>query len=236
MKIIHGNDFYDGAGWGVDETAVFLRQKAKRLVDLDHIEDHPFSHSTTIEFQPDKNLLSPFIVVIAGEIHPGLHHHVPSDFRYKKGKSVWCPAQDNYIYNAKEALALFDRLKAAGKSHYGLIYDSLFRKDWREGLRQHFELSISKQQTEWLLDNKIVLLHTFESKSSSAIHACANHALLKELAFYKCMDPATVHMRLSNYITGVLPNSRDIVTLGNTDRIRKAGFDIKKSFRKAPQK
>jgi hypothetical protein len=113
------------------------------------------------------------------------------------------------------------------------------RDSSRQLLVEHFKSSISKAQTNWLLEHRVIILTTHENYNyahPSGIDAHINHALLKEICFFKAMDPATLHMRLSSFISGVLPSIRKTTTLSDKDKIRKAGFDTVTSFRKASTK
>jgi hypothetical protein len=49
------------------------------------------------------------------------------------------------------------------------------------------------------------------------------------------VDPATAHMRIANWVGGVLPSAPETVEISDTSRIRKAGFDLRTSFRKPPE-
>jgi len=69
-----------------------------------------------------------------------------------------------------------------------------------------------------------------------AVPAQVNHARLTELELFRKLDPATAHMRIASFLSGVLPFSRPTVELPDRDRIRKAGFDLKSSFRRAKQR
>jgi len=64
-----------------------------------------------------------------------------------------------------------------------------------------------------------------------------NGDFLKDWQFYKVKDAFTANQEIANYIGGVLPaNANPMVELENLDKVRKAGFDVKTSFRKGKTK
>ena len=237
MKIIGGHDYYDGAGWGVDDTCVFIRKKCAKISDVEYVTDHPFKHMTRIEFgsrsRGERGHLQPFLVVLAGEIYPGLR------------EVIWANHMDPYqlhdrvrtTYDLEEALGIFD---AHVGSYHGISFlqnELIAGKQRRERLREHFSRKLTPEQTDWILENRVTILNPDRDPDSrSRPHvAQVDHACLKDLEFFKCLDPATTHMRIANFISGVLPSSRETIDLSNKDRIRKAGFDTVTSFRKGPE-
>ncbi len=100
--------------------------------------------------------------------------------------------------------------------------------------------------SQWLIDREIVTGYVqapyFRSfggadsrKELGSLRA--NGDFLGDLQFAKVRDPFTAHQDIASFVSGVLPDrSRDTVEISDTDRIRKAGFDTKTSFRKGPTK
>lgn len=60
----------------------------------------------------------------------------------------------------------------------------------------------------------------------------ANHAKLYMFQFYKVMNAQQAAQEIEMFVSGVLTNTRNpMVEISNIDKIKKAGFDIKQSFR-----
>jgi hypothetical protein len=239
MKLIGGHDYYDGAGYGVDETVLFLRKKQMRLEDIDEQDDHPFRQPAPWSFHRSsdddvRGFLSPFFVVVAGKLYPGLEERRISTACYG-----FHPDEVVYHYELSEALEALDRYE--DRMSRPLLYTGTGRTGVmhrRACLKEHFNSGITREQTDWLIDNRITVLsssiHPYDYKAVVGIRT--NHACLKDLQFFKKLDPCTAHMEIQGWISGVLPFNKDVVEISDIDRIRKAGFDTRKSFRKAPEK
>lgn len=63
-------------------------------------------------------------------------------------------------------------------------------------------------------------------------YTCILNPCLKDYDFFKVKDAFTTYMELDMYMSGVLSNSgNDMVTISDTDKIHKHGFDYKYGFR-----
>ena len=98
------------------------------------------------------------------------------------------------------------------------------------------------EAVDWMIRNRAVTgIARGKDKSVSGIRrritvADINVDTLGEREFFRVLDPATAHMRISSFVGGVLPVSEDLVEISDQDRIVKAGFDRRSSFRKGPTK
>jgi hypothetical protein len=112
----------------------------------------------------------------------------------------------------------------------------LRRRSFPDDLRAFFEADIRPKETAWLIDHHVTVLSAWRpagwDRLKEVVPAQVNHACLKELELYRKIDPTTAHMRISSFVSGVLPFERETVEIGDRDRIRKAGFDLKSSFRR----
>lgn len=241
MRIIGGHDYYDGAGFGVDETCTLLRSKSP-LHDLESIKEHPFKLRAPMDVYASKSSRSghnirPFLVILAGEIHPGLevttHSH---QVRRPDGKLTLKGEFKEHLYGSENALAAFDQISSQPGFRLSYAWSDRQTKKIRQKILDHMARTITPEETTWILDNKVAILTTDWEGSVYSGHTEVkiNHANLKDLEFYKCVDPATAHMRLANFISGVLPTNRETIEISDKDRIRKAGFDTVTSFRKGP--
>lgn len=59
--------------------------------------------------------------------------------------------------------------------------------------------------------------------------------LLRTLGVDAVVEPHIAHMMVSQFVGGVLSSQEEMITLSDTDRLDKAGFDRKTSFRKPKQ-
>jgi hypothetical protein len=227
MRLIGGHDYYDGAGMGVDTGVVFVRDPARHLADLPVITDHPFRVPDPSSYGDarDGAELIPVLILIGGERIPTLEERVSRSWR----------EVSTFHYELSDALSVFERARERHPNRWGAF---LRRRSFPDELRAFFEADIRPEETAWLIDHHVTVLTTSRpaswSRREEAVPAQINHACLKELELYKRLDPTTAHMRVSSFISGVLPFQRETVELSDKDRIRKAGFDLKGSFRKAP--
>ena len=76
--------------------------------------------------------------------------------------------------------------------------------------------------------------HTLPPTPVLATTLVANTDNVKDYEAYRALDPATAHMRIANWVGGVLPSAPEAVEVSNASRIRKAGFDLRTSFRTPP--
>jgi hypothetical protein len=227
MRLIGGHDYYDGAGMGVDTSVVFVRETARRLADLPVITDHPFRVPDPASYGDvrDGVELIPTLILIGGERVPALEERVTPSWR-----ETSC-----FHYGLPDALNAIDRARQRKPSRWGSF---LRRRSLSDELRAFFGAGIRPEETAWLIDHHVTILTSWRpanwSRTEKTVPAQVNHACLKDLELYKRLDPATAHMRISSFISGVLPFQRETVELSDKDRIRKAGFDLKGSFRKEP--
>jgi hypothetical protein len=93
--------------------------------------------------------------------------------------------------------------------------------------------------TRWLIEQQVVtgVIEGVEAYATprKTPTLVANTDNLKDYEAYRALDPATAHMRIANWVGGVLPSAPETVAISNASRIRKAGFDLRTSFRKPPE-
>jgi hypothetical protein len=151
-------------------------------------------------------------------------------------------------------IGLFNTLKEGEQSHSMVYYgEDLLTLDWRKDKRQKYpsEMQIVKACLEkWhgKEENKLFKLFNspifkIEIRHSLSQYELKNKGLylanyvinpnLNDLQFYKLFDVYSAFQTIQSYISGVLgSNENNITEVSNTDRIVKAGFDLKTSFRK----
>lgn len=226
MRLIGGHDYYDGAGMGVDTSVVFVRDPARHLADLPLRTDHPFQvpEPATYGGGAEGTWLIPTLILIGGERIPALEERITE---------AWA-ASSRFHYCFAEAEAAVLRARARHPSRWGGL---LRRRSFLEEVRAHFGGRISPEETGWLIDHHVTVLSTWIPPHwrEKTVPAQVNHARLVELELFRKLDPTTAHMRIASFLSGVLPFSRATVELPDRDRIRKAGFDLRSSFRKPKQ-
>ena len=228
MKIIGGHDYYDGAGLGVDSEVVFVRT-ARRFAP----GDHPFELPPSMRSSSWKLYVKYFHVLIAGEVHPGIQEVHASDYLWSRGRYQWVPERKVHHYSLDAALASVDALVESGRlpSSTRLLRSA---GSWRAEMTDHFQRPSTPAMIEWMVTEQIktgIVIRDGNHRPEPGDVVDADIATLKDWEVYKIIDPATAHMRLSNWIGGVLPSSRPTVEISDQDRIRKAGVDVQASFR-----
>jgi len=210
MRIIGGRDYYDKAGYQIDPSIVFVRKSA----------DVPLE-STPLYYAFNYSGIHRFEVVVAGEAYAGL-----------------CITRDGFPPKPPRII-------------YSSILAEQALKDYPDHIRTRFsDLSISdtrrKAIKEWALQNKVVTaisgcsaatptpeyprsyeLFNWYRKATVLLNSDA----LKDIDFYRVLDPAQTHTAIQNWVGGVLPFNLPTVTISNDDKIKKAGFDKRISFR-----
>ncbi len=227
MKIIGGHDYYDGAGYGVDETIIFVRKEEERW---DAPFDLPQPTSETRHWGPN---LSFHYVLVAGKVYPAIRERHRSEYRQtKSGHMRWIDERNIWHYDEASAQAALKKLYHAKDDRRSLPL-GLFRR-LPDEITRHFREVENQSWTTWMIENRIITgLASWEyrNKDREGTVLRTNISDLKDIDFFKALDPATIHMEISNYIGGVLPSGPETVEISDLSRIQKAGFDVRKSFR-----
>ena len=251
MRIIHGKDYYDTAqSMGQDETLTFVREKDRALADQAffrynqelrrsfHIKlrDRKTSHPIPFDgyreglYTPRGRLfaLSGVIVIFCGKIHHGLKIDHYDDARTLTETSVqWTEAA---------FLKWLDRAGLAVDKIQDRYYDwegpskSQLTADQIIGVND-----VSRALVAWLIANRIVaairvppVRYWRDEPGSWAINSDG----LGAVEFYKVYAPVIAFQDIAMWIGGVLPASANpTVTISDTVRLEKHGFDRKASFR-----
>ena len=230
MRLIGGHDYYDGAGMGVDASMVFVRDPARHLIDLPLRTDHPFRvpepavYTGGSDRTADRTELIPTLILIGGERVAALEERITEAFCLRS----------LFHYDLEEAQEAIKRARARHPSPWGLLWRS---RDFPDQLRAFFEASITGEETRWLIDQHVTVLTTWRPPlfNKREIPIQVNHARLVDLELFRKLDPTTAHMRIASFISGVLPFNRPTLEISDRDRIRKAGFDLRTSFRRSKQ-
>jgi hypothetical protein len=226
MRLIGGHDYYDGAGMGVDTSVVFVRDPARHIIDLPLRTDHPFRVPERAVYGggADGIELIPTLVLIGGERVPALEERVSEGFR----------TITRFHYDPEEAQSAVLRARTSHPSRWGSLWRS---RDFLEQIRSFFAGQLSPAETGWLIEQHVTVLTTWRPPlfNSKSIPAQVNHACLKDVELYRRIDPSTAHMRITSFISGVLPFNKPTLEISDRDRIRKAGFDLRTSFRRSKQ-
>lgn len=230
MKIIGGHDYYDGAGLGVDETTLFLRREEVRL-------DAPFTLPASVSpARYSRPCLRFFYVLVGGEVIPGLREQ-RRDFSRRKpnGDLERVYPADNLHYDLESALAAIARYKKVVAEEKLISW----RRDLTDIVTQHFKVTEKSDWTDWMIENRVITGYIYRKRSQDpktgryqVEHVLeANTDQLKELEVYRVLDPATAHMRISNFIGGVLPTGTKTIEIEDRYRLEMAGFHSETSFR-----
>lgn len=217
MRIIGGRDYYDGAGYGVDTSTVFVRKAA--LVSLDSTPLHYSSREAGGFY------VTRFEVVVAGEIYKGL--------RVMKSITWGKPAYPTrFIYDQAEATDFSHNLPNFIRDWADLSISDARRKAVRNwALDNKVITAISGAEERQINDWNRIPYALFEgySKNGSVL---VNSDCLKEVQFYRVLPPAEAHRAIASWVGGVLPYNTPTVDISDKSKIQKAGFDLRTSFRK----
>ena len=195
MRIIKGRDYYDGAGHDVYTDIRFVRDRRE-------LAGAPIDVPTVFERhrgQRRDDTLTFFALVVAGEVIPGaIHRAVPEPDR---GADV------RTIHYAREAVAA---LLATWSREVRWGY-------WRPWHASDADAFMARRGegpwTRWLAEHQVVTgviegvrrRHTLPPTPVLATTLVANTDNLKDYEAYRALDPATAHMRIANWVGGVLP-------------------------------
>lgn len=226
MKIIGGRDYYDGAGYGVDESIVFVRNETV-------LKDSPIGETLDKSFLYDANVPERMgFVIVAGVVYPFYRG------TKKLGSSEF---EDYWVYDKISAERAIDETVG----YFGHVFPKqtgalsrLSRFNPRSAIFGFFDYYQKHGESfkDWLIANKITTAIAERSIEHRKFVIIANTAQLGRRHFYKKMPPAEIHMTIANWVGGVLPaGNNPMIELSDKSRIRKAGFDVKSSFRNMPR-
>ena len=85
------------------------------------------------------------------------------------------------------------------------------------------------KMTSFLIDHRIVTAVVRQDGRRTV--ATCNADNLRQVQFFRRLDPASTHQAIAQFVGGVLSNNPKLTPLGNDERLEKAGFDRKTSFR-----
>jgi len=241
MKIIHGNDYYDNAHCGIDHEIVFVRNgKTTKPID-----NYPFNKASIDNIRiPNTDRVSQNYnftlgwTFCAGEVYPmvrriyGNHPYIDPDCiidTTEWNKYDFAQTTIDYYYNASDALV------GLKESKFSDGYQFLNCSTNSQTINDHFATRNPKWP-EWLIEHGIVTGYLMV-RSRGIIQEEFNTPCLGDVNFYSVIDPYTTNQNIAGYIGGVLASSGNpMVALKDKDKIQKAGFDYKSSFRKSPTK
>jgi hypothetical protein len=216
MRIFGGRDYYDGAGMGTDETVTFVRTP-RMFTDIPirmKEDSYRSSFSSGYEF---------FHIILAGELFPGMIEI----YRGRDPLSINWSYRKALHYDVAEAQAA-----AIRRRDDGCFSTYHYARTLKDAIDQHFAQKTSDTEKRWLAANGIVTGRMYYDHQTyhAPLVLEANAPNLADHEVYKVIDPATAHMRIAGYISGVIGTSPDIVQIDDAHRKRKAGFD-EQSFR-----
>ncbi|MFW9872257.1 MAG: hypothetical protein ACFFG0_04070 [Candidatus Thorarchaeota archaeon] len=236
MRIISKfHDYYDMVQLhGADPDLVFSRKKKE------YKNSDKFDPKIEEYFRPFFSLIrgykyySPqvFAVIFCGKIYKGIKLYIKNETNQFVDNYDYI-----YCYNSKETIDLVKDKKT------GVSLDD--RKILIGGKYQHISV---ERKIEMFFDNKdsdkfmglmikkrcpILLIE--KSSPYKSIKTTVN-PILKDINFYRIIDPFTAYQNLSMFIGGILPRqSTPTVEISDEDMVIKKGFN-KWSFRKMGKK
>lgn len=225
MKIVGGHDYWDSAAaYGVDQSVTLVRNT--------NIETPNFE-SSDFFFPVIRSKNKAFClgaIMVAGKTYPFVYDTVWDSNNWKT----------IIYYDFSELVEKYPDLRVRS-------WDSSYEEDYIWFCNQPaFQ---EKNVVDFLCEHHAAFAlilpveHTYGGwnwrKTNIPRHAKSkvwiNPVGLKAWDFFKVKDSFTMFMEVDQWVTGVLPQTKETVVLSDKSKIIKAGFDYKKSFRKEPE-
>lgn len=214
MLIIGGHDYYDtAASYGVDKTIVLKRDLQDWKI---HVKESPLEiplfhiKEKGSKIFKDRHKALSGVIMFCGETYPFINPNFSS-------------GSDGFIFSHEKFRQELDKK------------DKQVVKFVRSASVEEF-FNTSYDCSDYLIDRKLAFAVLIRSGGHWDINVHPNPSNLKEYGFYRIKDAFTAHMDISSWVGGVLPTNKETVEISDKSRILKAGFDLKKSFRKEKQK
>ena len=233
MKIISkhwGQDVYDHAGLGVDETIVFDRDAQNGFATFPFQLDVP--ETARIRQKNMHITVQPALVLVGGQAHKVAQSSFkPDDFDCTEIQTH--VTRDDLQAWLKPFLSKdqVDKPKRRQITHV-FMPKTKHILTWMDGdtldltdiCAQHKIIAgILKPNTKAYWTNSTEPTWTFEPR------------LMKDLGMTKILEPHDMHMMISRFVGGVLTQPDPPEPVPNDVKIKKHGFDTKTSFRKRKQ-
>ncbi len=226
MRIIgDGNrDYYDTAGWANQEN-IFQRVAYDPEIAKKTIWKTPFLWAGIMD---DRRMMSdaPYrslsfgLCLVAGEIFPWTRLRV-----LRHGSDRFNPdiLSTTYHYDIDEAETLIASVREKRSVHRWI----------RDGRADPMAfLTMPKTALErWSLDHKAatgiltIARPNLHNEPYDVAHGMINCSGLGDRELFKALDPASAHMRIDGYLSGVLPSGPETVEISDKSKRDKAGFD-----------
>lgn len=231
MRIIDRvTDYYDFAGGGFDDSIVYDRRNLSHAWFPDHLS-LPEVLDVGWEFSSSKIRLLPFWAMVGGYGIPGIvfgvrHHH---------------GIEEEFLLDAD---AVETRCRAEISAHVRDASRFMMREVDASliSFREHIEGGRT-DLTEFCLDHSIVTgmivrepFRGYSVKTRTGGGSEYRPARLLEIGLDTVLPAHEAHMLVSRFIGGVMTENPGGVEISDRSRIVKAGFDLRSSFRKSPEK
>lgn len=238
MKIVGGHDYWDSAAaYGVDETVTLVR-----TTNMSHptftTNDFFFPSIRFYDVNNRTVKLEIGAIMVAGSVYPFAYDNI-------------CMIDPHTRLHSYKTHIMYDVNEIVKK------YPNIKEKAWYDGTDEEKYLWFCNQPAfqekavvDFLCEHNaafaLIMPEQYSNggwnwfKTSEPIHKQSNVWInpsnLKDWDFFKVKDSYTMFMEVDQWVTGVLPQNKETVVLSDKSKIVKAGFDVKHSFRKGPEK
>jgi hypothetical protein len=224
-------DYYDSAmAHGVDRSVVYARET--REIDFDR-NRQPFLAPCAYHASGLRHdcVLSPFLLIIAGKVHPGLRCD-------RRTGHMGFDRETRHLYSLDQAKALltdWDLAHLLPEEDEGRRRWNPYRSRTLDDVFAPVAPEVAKAICDWAIRDKVTLAlvgHPPKGNISQEFKLILDPCL-KDLEFYRVMDAFATFQELSAWVGGVLANNPDPAPVSDQVRIQQHGFD-EWSFRKQP--
>lgn len=209
-------DYYDYAGAGID-TDIRLDRRQMQPGVFDHAFGLPPGLHLWMrakDWSPLSVDISPFFALVGGHAIPGVRISIEGE-------------QDTYAYNAHTLTTAVAHLERQVRRHYQereiRHHTTALVRFLAQGPRDKTAESI---QHRWIAG---LLVRDGHKEKTTFLPA-----LLHDIGLADVVPPHEAHMLVARFVGGILTDNPPIAELSDRDKIVKAGFDTKQSFRTRP--
>lgn len=248
MKIIKTQgDYYDiGLSYGVDKTVVWTRVSEfiklnKKQFDMGSRQNIPNFHTKiyhTINGYYDWSYCHIFLIGFCGETYICVSIPQYTDHTY-----LWEVNADKYSYVYMHVEEYTKKIESKINSALGKIKSTDLRWVLEEVERvRDFALEFEKYIKNFYFNYHTPILYIgrptlFYKHGAKVVESHEPHLItspvLKHLQFYRVKDAVTAFQQISQFISGVLGDVKEIPEPDDKTKLQNAGFD-ETSFRREP--
>jgi len=207
------HDYYDNAvGYGVDEKVHYNRYKKAVAIELKSYLERPFHRNSGV-------------IGFCGRTYPFIElHKFDRNFQEEDGLGDFTVVETRFAFDIDEYHSLENEWSEFSDDFY--LYSA--------------DIKIKQFYVDWALNSDEIFIKNKVPVWMAKYYADQTNGVLnprlQDYGFNKIKDSFTAFQEISMYLSNILVEQKELVTIDYKHRIEQHGFDLKTSFRNTKKK